>query len=79
MGDMKTSAEKLVAWMDLKGLSGAQLADLLQVGAAPVCRWRQGKGRPNLAAALALERASDGLLPAAMWVDAPERADKAAP
>ncbi len=62
-----TNPERLLAWRRLAGLSQEKAADRFGVGQGTWAPWELGKKSPGRENALALEKFTDGNVPAAGW------------
>lgn len=60
-------------WMRTTGCSAYRLTKLIGCTPPAMTKWLKGRGRPSLRWALAIERATDGAVPAKSWLDTEER------
>lgn len=58
----------LAAWRALRSLRLAEVAERLGTDEATVCVWERGRRRPGLTYAAAIERLTEGQIPAVLWV-----------
>jgi transcriptional regulator with XRE-family HTH domain len=76
---------RLRRWLESKGWTLQRLADVLGVGLSAVTAWGQGRTRPSLDTAAAIEAVTGGSVPATVWASqgavsaARERAEKSTP
>lgn len=73
MGTMKSSENALARWLRERGKQQKDVWHALLVDPASLSRWVNGKGRPGLAQAIALERFTEGAVPVSSWLTESER------
>lgn len=61
---------KLDIWLKDNGIKGPGFAKSLGLAPSTIWRLRHDKTTPDLPTAVAIERATDGAVPAACWVEA---------
>lgn len=65
-----TASERLVAWRQAKGYSQQEAAEVVGVSQASWSNWETGRKRPDLRAAVAIERATKRAVRACDWLEA---------
>jgi len=68
---MTTARELLGQYLAANGLSQAEAGELLECDRTTVFRVLNGSRLPGLGLAVAIERLTDGAIPAKLWVDGP--------
>lgn len=65
--------DTLASYLEKNGLRQSDFAEVVGVGQAMISRLTRKEVKPSLEVAIAIERATNGAVPASYWVDdAPE-------
>jgi transcriptional regulator with XRE-family HTH domain len=72
VGRPRKEEGKLSRWLDAQGMSRYELAARLDIARPHVDRICRGVRRPSLELAIAIEKLTDGAVPAASWISVPK-------